>query len=317
MDFITWAKGRTLPKALQSREGWAQFFEHYRTEEPHIHQIEPTNRCPYTCVMCPRNDNMTRKQGNMEMGLFRKIIDEASTYSEKVREKEIELFHFGESLFHPQLAEMVAYSSSAGLRPTLSINPADLNSGMIDDLLKSAPYKIIISLDSMTDKRYRAIRGEHAEIDRAVENTELLLQRHQQLESNTIISIRMIVMNLNEDEVEDFRNFWQERGGVVELRDFFPWSKNELQELGRVEKYPAYMPCPFPWQYLVAQWNGDVVACCRDYNGLLKLGNVADSTLKEIWNGPAYTEFRRKMASGRGLTSFCEECLSIYYSEPT
>ena len=61
MDFLKWAKSRTLPKALQTRAGWAQLFEHSRTEEPHIHQIEPTNVCPYTCIMCPRHNNMTRE----------------------------------------------------------------------------------------------------------------------------------------------------------------------------------------------------------------------------------------------------------------
>ncbi len=315
MDFLKWAKGRTLPKALQSRTGWTQLFEHYRTEEPHVHQIEPTNRCPYTCIMCPRHDNMARKNGRMDMEIFRKIIDEVSTYSPKIREKEIELFHFGESLFHPQLPEMVGYTSAAGLKPTLSINPVDLNPKMIDSLLKNAPHKIIVSLDSMNEEKYQAIRGRHAKIDKAVQNTELLLERHQQIGAKTIIIIRMIVMNINKNEVDNFRNFWEERGGIVELRDFFPWSKKELKELGIVEKYPAYMPCPFPWQYVVVQWNGDVVACCRDYNGELKLGNVTNTSLKDIWNGNAYTEFREKMASGCGLSSFCEECLSLYYSE--
>ncbi len=60
-------------------------------------------------------------------------------------------------------------------------------------------------------------------------------------------------MNINKDEVENCSNFWEERGGIVELRDFFPWSKKELQELGTIGKYPAYMPCPFPWQYVVIQ----------------------------------------------------------------
>ena len=316
MDFIKWAKGRALPKSLQSRDGWAKLFEHHRSEEPHVHQIEPTSRCPYTCIMCPRSENMTRKQGSMEMGVFKKIIDEVSTYSQKVRDKEIELFHFGESLFHPQLSEMVGYTSSAGLRPTLSINPADLNASMINRLLGNNPYKIIVSLDSMDGEKYKAIRGEYAEIDAAIRNTQLLLERHRKIGGDTIITIRMIVMHANKDETDDFRNFWEGRGGVVELRKFFPWSKQELKELGVVEGYPDYMPCPFPWQYVVVQWNGDVVACCRDYNGVLKLGNVTESTLKDIWNAPAHEKFRQEMGTGCGLNGFCEECLSMYYSEP-
>lgn len=122
-------------------------------------------------------------------------------------------------------------------------------------------------------------------------------------------------MNINQDEVVAFEDYWNKAGGVVEIRDFFPWTKQELQELGDEVKYPGFMPCPFPWQYVVVQWNGDVVACCRDYDGQLKLGNVKENTLKEIWNGREYADFRAKMTSGDGLTSFCNECLSIYYNE--
>lgn len=316
MDFLKWADGRKMPKALQTRTGWAQFFEHHRSEEPHIHQIEPTNHCPYECIMCPRHANMKRKKGFMEMDLFRKIIDETATFSPKTRDKEIELFHFGESLFHPQLPEMVSYASAAGLKPTLSINPGDLNHTLIDDLLASNPYKIIVSLDSMHAQKYKNIRGNYADIERAVANNKLLLKAQQKLNSTTKIITRMIVMKNNQDEVEDYVKFWEANGSTVELRDFFPWNHEELKKLGMVKKYPTAMPCPFPWQYIVVQWNGDVVACCRDYNGILKLGNVHNLSLKEIWNGQSYQDFREKMSSSKDLPNSCQECLSIYYTEP-
>ncbi|WP_457676891.1 radical SAM/SPASM domain-containing protein [Thiolapillus sp.] len=316
MDFLDWARSRKLPSALQSREGWAQLFEHYRSEEPHVHQIEPTNACPYSCIMCPRESSMSRGRGLMEMEVFTKIIDEVATYSPAIREKEIELFHFGESLLHPRLTEMVGMASSAGLRPVLSINPVDLAPETAIRLLQNRPYRIIVSLDSMKADRFRQIRGRHAKLDIAIRNTEALLEAHARQGSKVPIVVRMIVMHMNRDETEDFRQFWEERGAQVELREFFPWSRKELEELGKVEKYPPYMPCPFPWQYLVVQWNGDVVACCRDYNGTLKLGNVREQSLKDIWNGTAYRRFRESMASGQGLCEFCTECLDIYYQEP-
>lgn len=315
MDFLEWAKNRVLPKALQSRSGWVQLFEHYRSTEPHLHQIEPTNACNYSCMMCPRDKEMTRTIGCMDVAVFTSIIDEVATYSAETKEKEIELFHFGESLFHPHLLEMIRYTSSAGLRPTLSINPANLTDEQLAQLLECVPYKVIISLDSLDGQRYRAIRGPRADIDRAVHNTELLLAQHRRMRSATEIVIRMIVMHSNRQEVEYFRDFWRYRGGKTEFREFFPWNKKELSALGHVRKYPPSMPCPFPWQYMVVQWNGDVVPCCRDYNGILKLGNVADASLKEIWNGEKYQEFRQKIATGRGISSLCQECLSLYGTE--
>ena len=151
-------------------------------------------------------------------------------------------------------------------------------------------------------------------MNKAVNNCESLLKIHKEIQSDTKIVLRMIVMDVNREEAEQFKDFWEIKGASVELRQFFPWNKSDMRTLGSIQNYPPFMPCPFSWQYVVVQWNGDVVPCCRDYNGELKLGNVKDASLKEIWNGPAYAEFRRKMTTGEGLSELCLECLKIYYS---
>lgn len=63
-------KVEDLPASFRSRAGWAELFELQRPSEPHIHQIEPTNHCPYQCIMCPRSTKMTRELGFMERGEF-------------------------------------------------------------------------------------------------------------------------------------------------------------------------------------------------------------------------------------------------------
>ncbi|MBL7961385.1 SPASM domain-containing protein, partial [bacterium] len=109
---------------------------------------------------------------------------------------------------------------------------------------------------------------------------------------------------------------WQDKNIEVEVRQFFPWGEKEMAQLGNFEKYPPFMPCPYPWQYLVVQWNGDVVPCCRDYNAVITLGNVKKSSLKEIWNSSRYEEFRRQMAIGKFHNNpICSPCLDLYYTE--
>lgn len=312
MDFLKWAKSNTLPSALQSREGWAALFEYHRTATPHIHQIEPTNHCPYSCLMCPRKRLMIRQKGYMDLTVFQKIIDEIVTYPAETREKEIELFHFGESLLHPQLPEMISYISDRQLKATLSINPGELTAPLIDRLLQASPFQIIVSIDSMDPVTYRKLRGPYADLAAAVANTKLLLTKHHAACSRTSVTIRMIVMHENRSESEHFTKYWQERRANVELRDFFPWNDKEIATLGPTEHYPPHMPCPFPWQYLVVQWNGDVVACCRDYNGRLVLGNVMENSLQDIWNGENARRLREGIATGKGLDRLCEECLQLY-----
>jgi MoaA/NifB/PqqE/SkfB family radical SAM enzyme len=255
MDFLDWAENRSLPKVLQSRSGWGNLFEYYRTDVPHIHQIEPTNHCSYSCMMCPRHNHMSRKVGYMEMELYRKIISEIAAYPTAIREKEIEFFHFGESLHHPHLIKMIQHASSSDLKPVLSINPAILTEQQIDTLPAAKPSRIIVSLDSLDPKTFRLIRGDGANLEKAVRNTELLLKSNEKHNSMVTIVVRMIVMNCNCHEIDNFKEFWRQRGVTTELRDFFPWNKETYSRLGNFKKYPKAMPCPFPWQYMVIQWN--------------------------------------------------------------
>ncbi|MBU1106863.1 MAG: SPASM domain-containing protein [Candidatus Riflebacteria bacterium] len=286
-----------------------------RTSQPHLHQIEPTNACPYSCVMCPRASKMTRPVGYMSMNLFCKVIDEVKTYAKKILAKEVELFHFGESLLHPEIVEMTTYAANAGLNTVLSVNAPEFTIDKAAALFKAGADKIIISLDGYDHDSYKRFRGSHADYEKAVKNISEVALMHVRDKHATKLVVRMIVINENIDRAVEFKKKWQGHGLEVDLREFFPWGEKEMVDLGNFEKYPAFMPCPFPWQYLVVQWNGDVVACCRDYNGKNVMGNVADSSLQDIWNGPAYDHFRKCMADASYADSICQHCMEIYYTE--
>jgi len=260
---------------------------------------------------------MNRSTGFMEFALYQKVMDEVAGYSEPVRSQEIELFHFGESLLHPDTEKMVRDASMKKLRVTLSVNGPELDPEIAERLLCNDPYRLIVSLDGNDQESYEAIRGRNADFKKAVQNIEALITIHKKMNSKTRISVRMIEMHVNEHHTNAFRARWGKKGIEVEIREFFPWGEKEMITLGKFKKYPPFMPCPFPWKHLVIQWNGDVVPCCRDYNGAIKLGNVHDTPLKEIWNGSAYEDFRQQMASGRFTHNTpCPECLDIYSTEP-
>ncbi len=49
--------------------------------------------------------------------------------------------------------------------------------------------------------------------------------------------------------------------------------------------------CPEPWQGAVVLGNGDVNVCCVPGAGM-RMGNLHEQSMEEIWNGPAYQHFR-------------------------
>ncbi len=252
----------------------------------------------------------------MEFGLYCKIIDEISGFSEPVKRKEIELFHFGESLLHPRIHEMVGYASGKGLRPVLSVNAPQLTPPVLEKILEARAFRIIVSFDGYDESSYREIRGKAADYGKASANIAHIAGLLKAGLTGTNISLRIIRLNRNSAHIEEFKQDWESRGVPVEVRDFFPWSEKELVPLGIVQKYPPHMPCPFLWQYLAVQWDGTVVPCCRDYNGVNPMGNVRGSSLVEVWNSARYAEFREQHRTGEyGGNAFCRGCMEIFYTD--
>jgi radical SAM protein with 4Fe4S-binding SPASM domain len=70
-----------------------------------------------------------------------------------------------------------------------------------------------------------------------------------------------------------------------------------------------------PWDSVHILANGDVMVCER--MDRIPLGNLREQTLREIWKGPGYREFRRRYVQGAVLE--CRECpwKVAYFPGPT
>jgi MoaA/NifB/PqqE/SkfB family radical SAM enzyme len=83
---------------------------------------------------------------------------------------------------------------------------------------------------------------------------------------------------------------------------------NTVGEHHKVEGVDTY--CPAPYDQLVVQWNGDVAACCTDYEGRTRHSNVFRESLEEIWHGPTLERRKRDMLEGR-LLDVCARCIGV------
>src|SRR5262245_62831491 len=77
---------------------------------PEIVQIESTNICNAKCVFCPR-DEMLRRQGVMDMALYRKIVDECATLGIT----HVRVHNYGEPFIDRLLVEQVRYAKECGI----------------------------------------------------------------------------------------------------------------------------------------------------------------------------------------------------------
>jgi radical SAM protein with 4Fe4S-binding SPASM domain len=75
--------------------------------------------------------------------------------------------------------------------------------------------------------------------------------------------------------------------------------------VGRAKINPADNTCNWVNNHIFILSNGDVVPCCMDLEGELRMGNVMTDDLKEMYQSEGM-EFLR--ASSRGAVPFCSVC---------
>jgi radical SAM protein with 4Fe4S-binding SPASM domain len=71
------------------------------------------------------------------------------------------------------------------------------------------------------------------------------------------------------------------------------------------------IPCYEPWETIRIKDNGDVVPCCISEH---PMGNLKQSSLLQIWNGPEYTRFRETMGAGE-LPESCRGCAIAWQTD--
>ncbi|HEW93971.1 MAG TPA: tungsten cofactor oxidoreductase radical SAM maturase [Thermoprotei archaeon] len=114
--------------------------------------LEVTTKCNYSCIHCFRNW-LSEGFHDMDLKLFRKIIDEAS----ETGVEWISLSGWGEPLTHPNISYIVRYIKSRDLRLLLNTNGSLLDKHL-DVILESGVDKIVVSIDSISEELYKLIR---------------------------------------------------------------------------------------------------------------------------------------------------------------
>ena len=65
------------------------------------------------------------------------------------------------------------------------------------------------------------------------------------------------------------------------------------------------MPCYMGWITAEVKMDGTVIPCCACN---LPMGNISETSLADIWNGPAYRAFRRQTITRPGLAAMSRRC---------
>jgi MoaA/NifB/PqqE/SkfB family radical SAM enzyme len=269
------------------------FYPHYKYHLPlpAVLMIENTNHCNAECVMCPR-DTLSRPRGYMHLELFEKIIRDASS----VRRTPVTHLHgFGEPLLDKQLPEKIQIAKTAGIKRTYLVTNASLLFPELSRKIISAGLdKMKISFYGTDEESYNnTMRRLNFTV--TLDNVKEFLRIRKDMNSRTPRLILQYLPNdTNHARTEEFRSLW---GPLIDPGVGDCLNVSSLHNYGGGRSYNCLgkeivSVCYFPWTSMSVLWDGRVVTCCMDSNGVQVLGDLNSQSVQDVWTGPVLSRVR-------------------------
>ena len=249
--------------------------------------------------MCP-HPHMERMKGNMDFDTFRRVIDEAKQYGLQT----LRLHVLGEPLLNPNIHEFVRYAKQYDNLKNIvySTNCTYLDERQAKKILASGLDGIVLAVDGINKETYETIRI-RADYEVVKRNVERFLTLRKQLRPDLKVRLSIINLKRSRSEVEAYRAYWRpflladQELIIKPFSNFGGQVDNRLEakeERQKRRQHALRHPCYLLWKNLIVLWNGDVTVCCLDSKAAyMKLGNVWEQSLQELWFSEMQSRYRK------------------------
>ncbi|MBM3251196.1 MAG: radical SAM protein [Candidatus Omnitrophica bacterium] len=269
-------------------------------------RFEVTNMCNAKCIMCPR-EKMKRRQGVLDLGLYKRILGEAIAGGAK----QVSLENYGESFLDPYIFKRAEYAKSRGLEVYTITNGSLFNQENCRKALDLFD-KIRISMYAVTKQTYEIMhRGLVFEEVKA--NVTRLFQMRQRHHSDLKIEMYFLLMQENRREMDSFLKEYQNLADAISVWKPHNWGDGRAYRKLVGAKSSCNRPFVGPVQ---VQWDGLVVPCCFDYDSRIVLGDLNKETLHDVLDSERYNELRQAHRKGNFFKfPFCNACDQLHKQE--
>ena len=105
-----------------------------------------------------------------------------------------------------------------------------------------------------------------------------------------------------------YRDISNQGGSMMELNKTEKIKKGN--PLGSLKKDEQISRCVYPFNRIVIDSYGFVVACTADFHKKLQIGSVKEKSLKELWISEEFKYLRKKHLDNKYEGLFCNKCLN-------
>jgi hypothetical protein len=232
--------------------------------------IETTTVCNRTCSYCPHSTAAAKNPTFMPEEIFFKIIDSLHDYVPSYSGIIVPSM-YGEPLLDNRLESFITYARSK---------------------FPHARIELFTNGDFLTPEKFFSLRNsgvDHYSISQHTHEmsprlTATLNTVKQSFTGRLPISICKMLEGTKLN-----------RGGLIDVET--------------PEQCSKMLYCTSAYPNLTFDYKGDAVLCCNDYQSVHTFGNIAEKSVREIWEESAYRRIRNKLILGFLPFPLCRVCM--------
>lgn len=243
--------------------------------------VEITNVCNLSCSFCPVDDNPKR---HMSIDEFTIVINSIKDYTDYIY-----LHIKGEPLMNPNILDFLKICEKNKIFVNMTTNGT-----LLKKYYKDLTYlrQVNVSLQSIID----------------INTLSDIIIACDYLSKSTYISYRMWAHNNLESEILSYLTSHYNSLDNLPKNIFMSYDSEFVWPSLENEFISDQGSCKGLIEHIGILSNGDVVPCCLDSKGILKLGNIYDESLESILSSDLSTKMYDGFKKNKRVETLCQKC---------
>lgn len=271
----------------------------YAQARPRLYHVETTLRCNLRCPFCPRTQELLHRDlrdldGVLPLHTFIRLLDQMPWV------ESVELFHFGEPFMDRHFYRYVEECSKRSIYSVIASNLGPANEKAVDRAFGAGLGYLVMDIDSLDPERYAAAR-----VGMTLERLRRRVQYVLRHPRRPYCCAQMIWLEGAEPYTAEDIARWADAPPPDDVHyKFFDSYHGAMADKGILRPTDLCRESFYGFAVLA---DGGVVPCVRDWAGESRMGNIADQSVVDIWNGEQFRRFREQMKSDQ-KPPMCRKC---------
>jgi radical SAM protein with 4Fe4S-binding SPASM domain len=282
--------------------------------------MELTNNCNLHCLFCPTGTGTsTRNKGFMAEEVFQKLLENL-----KGRRVGLRFSRWGEPTLHPKIKDFFKMAKMEGHLLHLNTNGQLLNEVFITDLIAAGMDSIKFSFQGVDERTYQEMRQDSS-YNKLLENIKTVYTIRG-TKALPYIHVSTTTTYETDDEIKGFMKRINPHCDLVttgktklehieiektKLNDPQKKLLSELKEKESMIEERLKM-CPEVFGKVSVDWDGQITACCSDYNRDMIIGDIKKDSLYNIFHGVKIKEYREILRKKEfNKIPHCSRCFDL------